>query len=228
MNQLLTLPLLLVALSTVALWGCSKEIDDTPKPHLGHVSSADTLEADAQAADDLDADCNQALLAALPPKTAISEVKYAYTQCGFNTATRGWEEGEHFIQVKIFDSKATLPTQVESMEKMMAHSNALILNTSIGIVQIAVRTRDEALADPVILQAVGGEPYLPLVLETSTGDKAVAGVSRENGSDELTLVIGERFVITVERGDSHLLTDNRKAEGAYQPIISALSLGGLR
>jgi hypothetical protein len=211
---------LLVAISFLA--GCDQSYENVQEQPLP--------EEEVSFTDAVADDCNHSFLAVLPAKEDISEAQYSHTGCDFSGAYRVWEQNDLHISVNIQDAKPERLINADvGINKVVDQSNQLKLGMALFTVKTAKETYAGALSEPAILQVVG-EKYLPLVIDLNHSDfgSAVALVSKEYGSDDLTAVIKERYIVTIKRSDSETLTDNIKAKLAYEPIIKSMNFSQLQ
>jgi hypothetical protein len=211
------------------LKGCQLGVILVVSGLAGCGQSNDEQWPDAEPQEDIAQDCNRALLDALPDKVAIAGVAFSHSSCSYNQAMHAWEKGDLYITVQIMDSAAEVPTNIRTLGvgDMLDHANVLTFSMAKFSISAGKESREQLLADPVLLNLMGGETYLPWVTITSTGDDAVANVSKGSGVSPLYAIIDERYVVTIERNDLSEMEDNKDAERAYRPFLNGMHLNKL-
>lgn len=223
-------------LAFTLLTACGKPAGDAAAPAASSPDQPPSAEAaDEKQLAESTAKCEgNPLIKVVPPKATIGNLPFWYWDCTFNSirAVYGTDGGEQ-VDINLTDTRSPdFDKQPAITVDMLKRTSDTTRNMTQFAVQTSVETRKSMEQQPVMLEAIGGPDYLPIVETASTGEPIVITVGTKNDAGEagVSAVFKDRYVLVVQASDKngtvHGLT-GPQAQALYDPFLKQLHLDQL-
>ncbi|OMG58330.1 hypothetical protein [Brevundimonas sp. ZS04] len=211
----------LTVASVVALTACSNA--EAPPPAEAGASALLSKAA-------LPSECvDHPLLAAMPTAQTIAGKPLTEVECQAFSVSMTYGEPGTSAEILLIDSKAPVPEESGPMSGLLAAAQETAFKSVVAGVEMTKGVREMALSSPPALASIGGEDYLPVVMDAPSGEPIVIGVEPKDSGGRVGSMMSAlkgRYGLTIhiEQDD---LSGAAAARAAYQPYLSAMRLNAL-
>lgn len=172
---------------------------------------------------------NHPLLAAMPTAQTIAGKPLTEIECQAFSVSMTYGEPGTSAEILLIDSKAPVPEESGALSGLLAGAQETAYKSAVAAVEMTKGVREMGLSSPTALASIGGENYLPVVMDGPTGEAVVIGVEPQDSGGRvgsMISVLKGRYGLTVyiEQDD---LSGAAAARTAYQPYLSAMRLNAL-
>jgi len=172
---------------------------------------------------------NHPLLAAMPTAQTIAGKPLTEVECQAFSVSMTYGEPGTSTEILLIDSKAPVPEESGPLAGLLVGAQETAYKSAVAAVEMTKGVREMGLSSPTILASIGGENYLPVVMDGPTGEAVVIGVEPQDSGGRvgsMISVLKGRYGLTVyiEQDD---LSGAAAARTAYQPYLSAMRLNAL-
>lgn len=169
------------------------------------------------------------LLAAMPTAQTIAGKPLTEVECQAFSVSMTYGEPGTSAEILLIDSKAPVPEESGPMSGLLAAAQATAFKSVVAGVEMTKGVREMALSSPPALASIGGEDYLPVVMDAPSGEPVVVGVEPKDSGGRVGSMMSAlkgRYGLTIhiEQDD---LSGAAAARTAYEPYLSAMRLNAL-
>ncbi|MEY1662059.1 hypothetical protein [Isoalcanivorax beigongshangi] len=182
-----------------------------------------------------DSCAGEPLVAVLPSTGERPDgVGFTARNCHAGRVEHYYGDDDHYVVFSIQDTRRPVPDELAALGKgpQEAWQTSMTLARELtgGSVAALRESAERSLQEPAILDVIGGERFLPLVIEVGADALVGGGWSQEETvtSAELLGLVHDRYVVLVRRSnDRDEIHDRHEAGQVFQPMVDMMHWSAL-